>query len=212
MSGPWLTGMLSFCYSFWGMLLFPCIDPVSKSFLPSSTLTWSFFESLYSLWLLLARLSFSSALVFGHKDQGSQGNPGLPLPVLLAKKFRCCVSYCLVKVGDHGVQISIFISQRSKRCKCTSCLESTYYCWILQLLEVKPDSWLGWISWILKACLESHHHHVMVDSNVGTWECSCSDSFNTWTEPFLHQDVVILVVMCSIWVVPCPPAGWLMGA
>ena len=113
-------------------------------------------------------------------------------------------------MGDHGVQISIFIYQHSKRCKSTtySCLESTHYCWIIQLLEVKPDSWLGWFPWILKACLESHHHHVMVASNICTWECSGSGSFNTWTELFLHQDIVNLVVMCSIWAVLCPPSGW----
>ena len=75
-----------------------------------------------------------------------RSNPRLPLPALLAKKFSCCVSYCLAEVGDHGVQISIFIYQHSKRCKSItySCLENTHYCWIIQLLEVKPDSWLGW--------------------------------------------------------------------
>ena len=40
--------------------------PVSKSLLPSSSRPWSSFKSLYSLWLLLARLSFSSGLIFGH--------------------------------------------------------------------------------------------------------------------------------------------------
>ena len=39
------------------------------------------------------------------KIKDLRGNPGLPLPALLAKKFSCCVSYCLVEVGDHGVQI-----------------------------------------------------------------------------------------------------------
>ena len=99
-------------------------------------------------------------------------------------------------MGDHGVQISIFIYQHNKRCKSTTYiyLESTHYCWVIQLLEVKPDSWLGWFPWILKACLESHHHHAMVASNICTWECSGSGSFNTWTEPFLHQDVVNLFV------------------
>ena len=59
-----------------------------------------------------------------------RGNPGLPLPTLLAKKCSCCVSYCLVEVGDHGVQISIFIYPSSKRCKSTtySSLESAYHC------------------------------------------------------------------------------------
>ena len=68
----------------------------------------------------------------------------------LAKKFSCCVSYCLVEAGDHGVQISIFIYQRGKRCKSTtcSCLESTHHCWIVQLLVVKPDSWLVWVGFL----------------------------------------------------------------
>ena len=45
-----------------------------------------------------------------------------------------------------GVQISIFIYKCNKRCKSAtdSCLESNHYCWIIQLLEVEPDSWLGW--------------------------------------------------------------------
>ena len=196
------------------MLPLPGIDPVSKSLLPSSSLSWSFFYSLDSLWLLLARISFFqiSSMVTNIKDL--RGNPGLPLPALLAKKFSCCVSYCLVDLHGHGVQISIFTYQCSKRCKSTtySCLESAHHCWIIQLLEVKPDSWLGWFPWILKACLESHHHYVMVASNICTWECSGSGSFNTWTEPFLHQDVVNLVVLCSILAVPCPSSGWLMVA
>ena len=32
---------------------------------------------------------------------------------------------------------------------------------------------------------KSHHHHVMVASNICTLECSGSGGFNTWTEPFL---------------------------
>ena len=157
---------------------------------------------------LTSLLFQASSLVTKVKD--IRGNPGLPLPALLGKKFSCCVSYCIVEVGDHRVQISIFIFQRSKRCTSTTynCLESTHHCWINHLREIKPDSCLGWFPWILKACLESHHHHVMAASNICTWECSGSGSFNTWMEPFLHQDVVSLVVMCSIWAVPCPPSGF----
>ena len=44
--------------------------PVSMSHLPSSSLSWSFFKSLFSLWLLLAGLSFSSGLVLSQKDPG----------------------------------------------------------------------------------------------------------------------------------------------
>ena len=35
--------------------------------------------------------SFSSGLVFGHKDKDLRSNPGLPLTTLLAKKFSWCV-------------------------------------------------------------------------------------------------------------------------
>ena len=130
------------------MLPLPGTVPVSKSLLPSSSplicLLKSFNLSVvFGSWLAALFLQVSS-LVSKIKDL--RGNLGLPLPALLAKKFSCCVSYCLVKVGDHGVQISIFIYQRSKRCKSTTygCMESTHRCWIIQLLEVKHDSWLGW--------------------------------------------------------------------
>ena len=48
----------------------------------------------------------------------------------------------------------------------------------------------------------------MVASNICTWECSGSGSFNTWTEPFLHQKVVNLVVM-SLFHLGCA-MSWMM--
>ena len=116
MSGPWQAGMLSCCYSFWGMLLLPGIDSVSKSLLPSSSLSWfSFNLSIVfgSFWPTSLFLQVSSLVI---KIKDLRGNRGLPLPALLAKTFNCCDGYCLVEVGDHEVQISIFIYQRSKRC------------------------------------------------------------------------------------------------
>ena len=193
LSGPWLAVMLSeACFQFLALTqVFFC------HFHLWPNLSFNLSIVFGSFWLASLFLQVSSLVT---KTKDLKGNPGLPLPALLAKKFSCCVSYCLVEDGDHGVQISIFIYQRRKGCKSTtySCLESTHYCWIIQLLEVKFDSWLDWFPWILKACLESHHHHVMVASNICTWESSGSGSFNTWMEPFLHQDVVNLVVMCSI--------------
>ena len=163
------------------MLPLPGTDPVSKSLLPSSSCpdrSFNISTVFGSFWLASLFLQVSSMVT---KIEDLRGNPGFPLPALLAKKFSCCVSNCLVEVGDHGVQIGIFIYQCSKRYKCTtySCLESTHHCWIIQLLEVKPNSWLDWFPRILKACLESHHHHVMLASNICTWECSGSGSFNT---------------------------------
>ena len=73
-----------------------------------------------SFWLASPFLQISSLVT---KVKYLRGNPGLPLPALLAKKFSCCVSYFLVEVGDHGVQISICIYQSSKMCKST-----TYSC------------------------------------------------------------------------------------
>ena len=77
-------------------------------------------------------------------------------------------------------------------------MESTNHFWIIQLLEVKPDSWLGWFPWFLKACLESHHHHVVVASSIRPWECSGSGSFNTWAEPFLHQEQIAVIFSLNI--------------
>ena len=96
-----------------------------------------------SVWLPSRFLQVSSLVT---KIKDLRGNPGLPLPAFLVKKSSCCISCCLVEVGDHGVQINIFIYQFSKRCKSTtcSCMESTNHCWSIQLLEVKPGSWLGW--------------------------------------------------------------------
>ena len=59
-----------------------------------------------SVWLASLFLHVSSMVTM---IKYLRGHPGLPLPALLAKKFSCCVSYYLVEVGDHGVQISIFI-------------------------------------------------------------------------------------------------------
>ena len=132
----------------------------SPDFLIFSALTaaWPCIQVFFSIFIC-PDLSCNPSIVFGSfwlaspfsglKGQGSQCNPRLPLRALLAKKFSCCVSYCLVEVSDHAVQISIFIYQRNKRCTSTtfSCLESTHHCWIIQLL--KPDSWLGWFAWIL---------------------------------------------------------------
>ena len=103
----------------------------------------------------------------------------------------------------------VFFKSRGKGCKSPAycCLKSTPHCGIIQLLEDKPDSWLGLFPWFLKACLESHLPHVTVTSNICTCECSVFDSFNIRTEPCRHQDVVNLVMMYSIWAVSCPPSS-----
>ena len=116
------------CFYFLALTLFPslvchlhlCPDP-------------SFNLSIVfgSFWLASLFLQVSS---FVTKIKDLMGNPGFSLPALLAKKFSYYVRYCLVEVGDLGVQISILIYQRSKRCKPTtySGLESTHQCWIIQ--------------------------------------------------------------------------------
>ena len=155
-----------------------------------------------------------SAMVTKIKDlKDLRGNPWLPLPRFLPRRLAAAsVTALLTWVTMESRSASS--SSSVVRCKSTTyiCLENTHHCWIIQLFEVKPDSWLGWFPWILMACLESHHHHVMVASNICIWECSGSGSFNTLTEPFVHQDLVSLVVMCSIWAVSDPSSGWLMVA
>ena len=58
-----------------GMLSTPADFPVFSTFTAASTSS----HSLYSLWLLLAHLSFSSGLFFGHTDQGSGVTQGFLL-------------------------------------------------------------------------------------------------------------------------------------
>ena len=67
LSGPWLSDMLSCCYSFWWILPLTCTDPLSTYLLPPSSLSCSYLWSLYNRWLFQAHLFFSSGLVFGHK-------------------------------------------------------------------------------------------------------------------------------------------------
>ena len=82
------------------------------------------YPSLFCHLHLCPDLSFNLSMVFGSfwfaslflqvsslvtKIKNLRSNPRLPLPAFLAKTFSCCVSYCLVEVGNHGVQISIFI-------------------------------------------------------------------------------------------------------
>ena len=133
---------------------------------------------------------------------------GLPLPALLAKKFSCCVSYCLVEVGGHGVQISIFIYQRSKKCK------STIASWkaltiVGSFSFSRSNLILGWVGF-----LEFLRRVWKVITM--SWSLPTSAPGNVLVlavyEPFLHQHVVNLVMMCSIWAVPCPTSGWLLVA
>ena len=79
------------------------------------------YPSIFCHLHLCPDLSFNLSIVFGSfwfaslflqvsssatKIKDLSGNPGIPLSALLAKMFGCCVSYCLVEVGDHGVQIT----------------------------------------------------------------------------------------------------------
>ena len=114
------------------------------------TLYPSFFCHLH----LCSDLSFNLSIAFGSfwlashffqvsslvtKIKDLRGNPELPLPTLLAKKFSFYFSHCLVEVGDHGVQISI--------CKAT-----TYSC--IALINLGSFSFsrsnqiLGWVGFL----------------------------------------------------------------
>ena len=90
---------------------------------------------LDSFWIAFPFLQVSFLVT---KIKDLTGKPGLPLPTLLATKFSCCISYCLVEVGDRWVHIIIFIYQHGKKCKSTtsSCLKSTQC--FRKLLDVNP--------------------------------------------------------------------------
>ena len=96
--------------------------------------------------LLFLQVSF-----FDNRDQDCQ-------EVQLLSQLR------LAEVGDHGVQ-SVNVA-RGANLPPLGVLKG-----ISQLLKVNPLLAVL-VSLILKVCLESHHYHVMVPSNICTCECS----------------------------------------
>ena len=138
------------CFHFLALTLYPCLF-CHLYLWPDRSFNLSIVFG--SFWLASLFLQVSSLVT---KIKDLRGNPGLSLPALVAKKFSCCVSYRLV--GNHGVQISIFIYQCRKRCKSTiySCLESTRHCWIIQLLEVKKKNGKGVVQSDLKKAEKSN--------------------------------------------------------
>ena len=99
---------LTCCYVF--LLLFIFISVLTF-------LLMSLYIVYGSFWLASLFLQVSPLVT---KINDLKGNPGLPLPTLFDKKFSCCVSYRLVEVGNHGVQISMFIYHHGKRYKSTT--------------------------------------------------------------------------------------------
>ena len=55
-----------------------------------------------------------------------------------------------------------------------------------------------------QAKVACHHQQVMVTSNVCSWKTSCSGNVHSWSEALPHQNVINLVVVLSIWAMPCP--------
>ena len=52
----------------------------------------------------------------------------------------------------------------------------------------------------------------MVTSYVCSRKAPCPIDVNSWSEAFLHQYVINLVVVFPIWSVPCPSSGWFVRA
>ena len=123
------------CFSMSGLGL--CFLAIILSEACFNFLTLALYPSLFCHLHLCPDLSFHLSIVFGSfwlaslflqvsslftKIKDLRGNPGLPLPALLAKKFSCCVSYCLVEVGGHGpdqhLHLPITCISRSIQCGC----------------------------------------------------------------------------------------------
>ena len=96
MSGPWLAGMLSCCYSFWGLLLLPCIDPVSKS--PCHLHLC--LDLSFNLSIVFG--SFSSGLVFGHSG------------VTQGFLFRRCLPRSSAAVSVTGTALLKLVTMESR--------------------------------------------------------------------------------------------------
>ena len=50
--------------------------------------------------------------------------------------------------------------------------------------------------------LEGHHNKFVIASNVGSWKAAGLGDVHTWTESFLHHNVINLIVGFPIWTVP----------
>ena len=72
-----------------------------------------------------------------------------------------------------------------------SCLESTHHCWIIQLLEVKPESWVGWFLWIVQTCLTSHHHQKS--------SSPCSVYVPVYSKYLFFQIIQRVVRLTALW-------------
>ena len=91
-----------------------------------------------SFYLSIIFVSFKLSFIFLEvlslvtKIKTLMGKKVVHLPALFSEKCGLCVSCRLAEVGDHAVQISVFIFH------CLNGCESTFYLW------------LGWLPWILR--------------------------------------------------------------
>ena len=58
-----------------------------------------------------------------------------------------------------------------------------------------------------QAKVEGHHQQVVITSIVCSWKTSCSGNVHSWSEGLPHKNVINLVVVLSIWAMPCPSSG-----
>ena len=65
----------------------------------------------------------------------------------------------------------------------------------------------GLLLFFCQAKAEGYHQQVMITFNVCSWKTSCSGNVHSWSEALPHQNVINLVVVSSIWAMPCPSSG-----
>ena len=128
---------------------------------------------------------------------------------MFAKDLTGCLIHCCVEGGDHWICVCIFVAHDGERCKPPAyhSLEAFQHVRIFQLFEVKLESCVFWLADFFQAKLEGHHQQVVITSNVCSWKTSCSGNIHSWPTVLPHKNVINLVVVLSIWAMPCPSSG-----
>ena len=67
-----------------------------------------------------------------------------------------------------------------------------------------------WFDSFSETKVKGHHQQVVVAPNVCSWKTSCSGDVHSWSEALPHLNVINLVVVLSIWAMPCPSSGCLV--
>ena len=151
--------------------------------LPSSPLSWSFFSSLYSLAPSGSPLFFFRSHLWSHRSRISGITQGFLFRRCLPRSAAAVSVTALFKWVTMESRLASSSTSIARGANLPPIVAWKALITVGSFSFSRSNLILGWVGfpWIIKASLESNHHHVIVASNIFTWECSGSGSFNTWT-------------------------------